>query len=401
MSTTFMSAEKTYLTSESVTEGHPDKVCDLISDSVLDAVLAQDSQGRVACEAAVKSGLVLVIGEVTTNARFDAQDIARNVLRDIGYTDSSLCLDYKTAGVIVGIEKQSPDIDMGVSKAHEAKSNSQDPIDMIGAGDQGMMIGFACNETPEYMPLTISLAHKLTKRLARVRKDGTLKYLGPDGKSQVTVQYHQGRPLRVDTIVLSAQHRDSISQEQVREDLMEHVIKPVVPAELLNGKTRYFINPTGRFVVGGPMGDAGLTGRKIMVDTYGGVARHGGGAFSGKDPTKVDRSGAYAARYVAKNIVAAGLADRFEMQVSYAIGVARPLAIMVETFGTGKVADEKIEQLVREHFDLRPAAIIRDLDLRRPIYKSTAVYGHFGRDDIDAPWERIDRAEVLRDEAGL
>ncbi|MBI1800260.1 MAG: methionine adenosyltransferase [Chloroflexi bacterium] len=401
MSTTFMSADKTFLTSESVTEGHPDKVCDLISDSVLDAIYAQDPYGRVACEAAVKSGLVIVIGEVTTTARFDAQDIARGVLRDIGYTDSSTCLDYKTAGVIVGLQQQSPDIDMGVSKAIEAKESSQDPIDLIGAGDQGMMIGFACDETPEYMPLTISLAHQLVKRLAKVRKNGTLKYLGPDGKAQVTVEYHRGRPARVDTIVLSTQHSEDVTQKQIREDVLEHVVKAVVPAELLNGTTKYYINPTGRFVVGGPMGDAGLTGRKIIVDTYGGVARHGGGAFSGKDPTKVDRSGAYAARYVAKNVVAAGLADRFEMQVSYAIGVARPVSVMVETFGTGKVADEKIERLVHEHFDLRPAAIIRDLDLRRPIYRNTAAYGHFGRDDIDAPWERIDKAEILRDEAGL
>ena len=396
-----MNADKTFLTSESVTEGHPDKVCDIISDSVLDAVFTQDPMGRVACEAAAKSGLVIVIGEVTTTAQFDAQDIVRNVLKDIGYTDSSQCLDYKTAGVIVGLQKQSPDIDMGVSKAREAKDNSADPIDLIGAGDQGMMIGFACNETPEYMPLTISLAHQLTKRLAKVRKDGTLPYLGPDGKSQVTVEYHKGKPYRVDTIVISTQHSDRVTQKQIQADVMEHVIRPVVPAEMLNGTTKYYINPTGRFVIGGPMGDAGLTGRKIIVDTYGGIARHGGGAFSGKDPTKVDRSGAYMARHIAKNIVAAGLAERFEMQVSYAIGVAHPVSLMCETFGTGKVSDAKIEELVLQHFDMRPAAIIRDLDLRRPIYKNTAAYGHFGRDDIDAPWERIDKAEILRDEAGL
>jgi S-adenosylmethionine synthetase len=396
-----MNADRTLLTSESVTEGHPDKVCDLISDSVLDAVFEQDPYGRVACEAAAKSGLVVVIGEVTTTAQFDAQDIARNVLKDIGYTDSSHCLDYKTAGVIVGLQKQSPDIDMGVSKAKEAKDHSSDPIDQIGAGDQGMMIGFACNETPEYMPLTISLAHKLVKQLAKVRKNGTLPYLGPDGKSQVTVEYHKGRPVHVDTIVVSTQHSDGVTQEQIREDIREHVIRHVVPPELLNGTTKYYINPTGRFVIGGPMGDAGLTGRKIIVDTYGGIARHGGGAFSGKDPTKVDRSGAYAARYVAKNVVAAGLAERFEMQVSYAIGVARPVSIMCETFGTGKISDAKIEQLVHKYFDMRPAAIIRDLDLRRPIYRNTAAYGHFGRDDIDAPWERVDKAEFLRDEAGL
>ncbi len=401
MSTTFMSAEKTLLTSESVTEGHPDKVCDLISDSVLDAVFTQDPYGRVACEAAAKSGLVVVIGEVTTTAQFDAQDIARNVLKEIGYNHSSKCLDYRTAGVIVGLQKQSPDIDMGVSKAKEAKESSGDPIDEIGAGDQGMMIGYACNETREYMPLTISLAHKLVKRLAKVRKDGTLPYLGPDGKAQVTVEYHKGWPVRVDTIVLSTQHDEDVTQKQIQSDVLEHVIRPVVPAEMLNGTTKYYINPTGRFVIGGPMGDAGLTGRKIIVDTYGGIARHGGGAFSGKDPTKVDRSGAYMARYVAKNVVAAGLAERFEMQVSYAIGVAHPVSIMCETFGTGKVSDAKIEKLVREHFDMRPAAIIRDLDLRRPIYKNTAAYGHFGRDDIDAPWERMDKAEILRDEAGL
>lgn len=401
MATTFMTAAKMFLTSESVTEGHPDKVCDLISDSVLDAVLTQDPMGRVACEAAAKSGLIVVIGEITTTATIDAQAIARGVLKDIGYTDSRYCLDYKTAGVIVGLEKQSPDIDMGVSKAQEAKDDSQDPIDLMGAGDQGMMIGFACNETPEYMPLTISLAHKLTKQLAKVRKDGTLPYLGPDGKAQVTVEYHQGQPVHVDAIVVSTQHTDDVTQQQIQADVMHHVIKPVVPAELLNSTTKYYINPTGRFVIGGPMGDAGLTGRKIIVDSYGGIARHGGGAFSGKDPTKVDRSGAYMARYVAKNVVAAGLADRCEMQVAYAIGVARPVSIMVETFGTGKVSDAKIEELVLKHFDMRPAAIIRDLDLRRPIYRNTAAYGHFGRDDIDAPWERTDKAEILRDEAGL
>ncbi|TMC61063.1 MAG: methionine adenosyltransferase [Chloroflexi bacterium] len=401
MSTTFMSADKTFLTSESVTEGHPDKVCDLISDSVLDAVFSQDPYGRVACEAAAKSGLIIVLGEVTTTAQFDAQDIARNVLKEIGYDDSSKCLDYKTAGVIVGLQKQSPDIDMGVSRAKEAKDNSVDPIDLIGAGDQGMMIGFACNETREYMPLTIALAHKLVKRPSRVRKDGVLPYLGPDGKAQVTIEYHKGRPVRVDTIVLSTQHNEDVTQQQIKSDVLEHVIKPIVPPDMLNGTTKYYINPTGRFVIGGPMGDAGQTGRKIIVDTYGGIARHGGGAFSGKDPTKVDRSGAYMARYVAKNVVAAGLAERFEMQVSYAIGMARPVSIMCETFGTGKVSDETIQRLVREQFDMRPAAIMQDLDLRRPIYKNTAAYGHFGRDDIDAPWERIDKAEILRDEAGL
>ncbi|MBI5876692.1 MAG: methionine adenosyltransferase [Chloroflexi bacterium] len=395
-----MTANKMLLTSESVTEGHPDKLCDQISDAVLDAVYKQDPMGRVACEVAAKSGLVVVIGEITTHATIDAQDIARNVIQEIGYNDSRVCLDYKTAGVIVGLQKQSPDIDMGVSHALEQKDGGRDPIDEIGAGDQGMMIGFACNETTEYMPLTISLAHKLTKRLAKVRKDGTLPYLGPDGKAQVTVEYSKGRPVRVDTIVVSTQHDDAATQKRIQADIMEHVIRPVVPAEYLDN-TRYYINPTGRFVIGGPMGDAGLTGRKIIVDTYGGIARHGGGAFSGKDPTKVDRSGAYMARYAAKNVVAAGLCDRFEIQVSYAIGVAHPVSIMCETFGTAHVADARIEELVRSIFDMRPAAIIRDLDLRRPIFKATASYGHFGRDDIDAPWERIDKAEILRDEAGL
>ncbi len=402
MSTTFMSAPKLLLTSESVTEGHPDKVCDQISDGVLDAIYAKDPMARVACETAATTGFIAVLGEITTTAYFDAQSVARETLRKIGYTDSKYCLDYKTAGIIVSIKEQSPDIAQGVNDALEVRGGGgEDPIDKIGAGDQGMMIGFACNETPEFMPLTISLAHQLCKQLAVVRKNGTIPYLGPDGKSQVTVEYSHGKPVRVDTVVVSTQHLDSASQEEIHRDVTEHVIKAIIPAEWLDKKTKIFINPTGRFVVGGPLGDAGLTGRKIIVDTYGGIARHGGGAFSGKDPTKVDRSGAYMARYVAKNVVAAGLADRFEMQIAYAIGVARPLSIMVETFGTERVSHDTIVKLINKHFDLRPAAIIRDLNLRRPIYQATASYGHFGRHDIDAPWEVMDKAEALRAEAGL
>lgn len=401
MTTTFMAAPKMLLTSESVTEGHPDKVCDQISDGVLDAIFAIDPYGRVACEAAASGGLVVVMGEITTGAYFDAYDVARDTLEKIGYTDSKYCLDYKTAGIVVSIKKQSPDIDRGVSHALEEREGDTDPIDRIGAGDQGMMIGFACNETPELMPLTISLAHKLTKRLAQVRKDGVLPYLGPDGKSQVTVEYAYGKPKRVDAIVISTQHWQDLDQKKIASDIRKYVIEAVVPAELLDSDTKIYINPTGRFFIGGPMGDAGLTGRKIIVDTYGGIARHGGGAFSGKDPTKVDRSAAYAARYVAKNVVAAGLADRFELQVAYAIGVAHPVSVMGETFGTEKVGLETINELIRQHFDLRPAAIIRDLDLRRPIYQATAAYGHFGRLDIDAPWERTDKSEILRAQAGL
>jgi len=402
MSTTFMSAPKLLLTSESVTEGHPDKLCDQISDGVLDAIYAKDPMGRVACETAATTGIIAILGEITTTAYFDAQAIARETLRRIGYTDSKYCLDYKTAGIIVSLKEQSPDIAQGVNDAFEVRgAGGGDPIDKIGAGDQGMMIGFACNETPEMMPLTISLAHQLVKRLAAVRKDNTIPYLGPDGKSQVTVEYAYGKPARVDTIVISTQHLDSASQEQIHKDVRAHVIEAIVPAKLLDKNTKIFINPTGRFVVGGPLGDAGLTGRKIIVDTYGGIARHGGGAFSGKDPTKVDRSAAYAARYVAKNLVAAGLAERLEIQLAYAIGVERPLSIMVETFGTEKVPHQKIVELIEKHFDLRPAAIIRDLNLRRPIYQPTAAYGHFGRHDIDAPWEVMDKAEILRTEAGL
>ncbi len=401
MSTTFMTAPKMLLTSESVTEGHPDKVCDQISDGVLDTIYAQDPMGRVACEAAASGGLVLVMGEITTTASFNVYEIVQRTLEKIGYTDSKYWLDWKTTGILTAIKKQSPDIAQGVNDALESRDGEGDPLDKIGAGDQGMMIGFACDETAEYMPLTISLAHKLVRRLAHVRKSGALPYLGPDGKSQVTVEYSRGKPVRVDTIVVSTQHLDGISQEKIKDDVIQAVIKNVVPANLLDHQTRYFVNPTGRFTIGGPAGDAGLTGRKIIVDTYGGIARHGGGSFSGKDPTKVDRSGAYMARYVAKNVVAAGLAERFEMQLAYAIGVAHPISIMGETFGTEKVSVEKIIELIRKHFDLRPAAIIRDLNLRRPIYQPTAAYGHFGRHDIDAPWERMDKAEILRHEAGL
>jgi len=401
MSTTFMSASKLLLTSESVTEGHPDKMCDQISDGVLDAIYTQDPMGRVACEAAASGGLVAVMGEITTTAHFDPYEIVRKTIEKIGYTDSKYWLDYKTAGIITAIKKQSPDIAQGVNDALEVRDGGGDAIDKIGAGDQGMMIGFACNETLEYMPLTISLAHQLVKHMAKLRKNGTLPYLGPDGKSQVTVEYAFGKPVRVDTVVISTQHTDEVDQKRIRDDVIEQVIRAIIPPQLLDAKTKYFVNPTGRFNIGGPVGDAGLTGRKIIVDTYGGIARHGGGAFSGKDPTKVDRSGAYMARYVAKNIVAAGLAERLEIQVAYAIGVARPISVMVEGFGTEKVSHDKIVELINTHFDMRPAAIIRDLNLRRPIYQPTAAYGHFGRHDIDAPWEVMDKAEILRSEAGL
>ncbi|MCH7719265.1 MAG: methionine adenosyltransferase [Chloroflexi bacterium] len=400
--TTFMSSPSLFLTSESVTEGHPDKLCDQISDAILDAIIAQDPLCRVACETAVTTGLVLVMGEITTDCYVDMPQIIRETVRDVGYTRAKYGFDYETCGVTVSIKEQSGDIAQGVDRSLEAREGLAEKEEQEleqGAGDQGMMIGFACRETPELMPLPISLAHKLCRRLAQVRKDGVVDYLRPDGKSQVTVEYEYGQPKRVDAVVLSAQHdprRDHLQQE-----LLDIVVHEVIPPELLDDRTRYYVNPTGRFVIGGPMGDAGLTGRKIIVDTYGGVARHGGGAFSGKDPTKVDRSAAYAARYVAKNIVAAGLADRAEFQLSYAIGVAQPTSIAIETFGTGKVDDETIQRLIREHFDLRPAAIIRDLDLRRPIYRPTASYGHFGREDIDAPWEKTDKADMLRREAGL
>jgi len=398
-----MQSPQLFFTSESVTEGHPDKLCDQISDAILDAFLAQDPRSRVACETAATTGLVLVMGEVTTEAYVEIQEIVRKTIRDIGYTGIGSGLDADTCGVIVSLHGQSPDIAMGVDQARESKLGqmSEAEVESIGAGDQGMMIGFACNETPEYMPLTISLAHKLSRELAAARKSGALPYLGPDGKSQVTVEYAYGKPVRVDTLLISTQHSSDVSQEQIHEDVIEDIMHKVVPAALLDAKTKYYVNPTGRFVTGGPHGDAGLTGRKIIVDTYGGVARHGGGAFSGKDPTKVDRSAAYAARYVAKNVVAAGLAERFEIQVSYAIGVAKPLSVSIESFGTGKIAEEDILRLINQHFDLRPGAIIRDLRLRRPIYKATAAYGHFGREDIDAPWESTDKADALRKAAGL
>ncbi len=403
MSTTFMQSPKFFYTSESVTEGHPDKMCDQISDAVLDALLKQDPYARVACETATATGLVVVLGEITTTGYVEIQDLVRETVADIGYLDSSFGFDARTCGVMVSIHGQSPDIAQGVDTALEVRESamSEAEIDAVGAGDQGMMIGFACNETPELMPLTISLAHQLTRRLATLRKQGTIDYLRPDAKSQVTVEYAHGKPVRVDTVLVSTQHAPDVTQQRIRDDMIEQVMRAVIPAELLDDQTKYYVNPTGRFVTGGPMGDAGLTGRKIIVDTYGGVARHGGGAFSGKDPTKVDRSAAYAARYVAKNVVAAGLADRFEVQVSYAIGVARPLSISVETFGTGKISDEKLIALITEHFDLRPGAIIRDLDLRRPIYRPTAAYGHFGRTDIDLPWERTDKAAALREAAEL
>lgn len=401
MSTTFMTSPQLYFTSESVTEGHPDKMCDQISDAVLDAILTEDSRARVACETAITTGLVCVMGEITTNTYVDIGEIARQTIKDIGYTRAKYGFDYETCGVIVSIKEQSADIALGVDKALEAKEGAlQDDLD-TGAGDQGMMIGFACDETPELMPLSISLAHRLCRQLAESRKNGTLEYLRPDGKSQVTVEYHHGQPKRVDAIVISTQHSPEAHQAQIRSDIIARVITPVVPIGMIDDKTKIFINPTGRFVTGGPMGDAGLTGRKIIVDTYGGVARHGGGAFSGKDPTKVDRSAAYMTRYIAKNIVAAGLADRIELQVSYAIGVARPLSLSVETFGTGKVSDDKIIKLIKEHFDMRPAAIIKHLNLLRPIYRPTAAYGHFGRTDLNVPWEYTDKAEDLRVAAGL
>ena len=387
MSTTLMTSESHMLTSESVTEGHPDKLCDQISDGVLDAILAEDPMGRVACETSTTTGLVLVAGEISTETYVDIPTIAREVIREVGYTRAKYGFDCDTCGVIVSIKEQSKDIAQGVNPG--------------GAGDQGMMIGFACNETPELMPMTISLAHKLCRRLAEVRKDGTLPYLRPDGKSQVTVEYSGGVPVRVDTVVLAAQHDPSVSQPTIQRDLIEHVVKEVLPGNMLDERTKYHINATGRFEIGGPMGDAGLTGRKIIVDTYGGVARHGGGAFSGKDPTKVDRSASYAARYVAKNVVAAGLADRIEVQLSYAIGIADPTSVAVETFGTGKVPDDLILESIKSNFDLTPAGIINTLDLRRPIYRQTAAYGHFGRSDLDLPWERTDKVDALKADAGL
>lgn len=398
MSTTFMTAPRLLFTSESVTEGHPDKMCDQISDAILDAVMEQDPMGRVACEAATKTGFVMVLGEITTTAFVNIDELVRQVIREIGYDSSDKGFDANTCAVQVAIASQSPDIAQGVDTAMEYRKNGNEEaeINAIGAGDQGMMFGFACNETETLMPLPIDLAHKLTRRLAEVRKDGTLSWLRPDGKSQVTVEYHYGKPARIHTVLISTQHAPQIRQETLRDEIIKHVIMPVLPADMVDDELRIITNPTGRFVIGGPMGDAGLTGRKIIVDTYGGMGRHGGGAFSGKDCTKVDRSAAYAARWVAKNIVAAGLAERCEVQVAYAIGVAEPLSINVETFGTGKVPAETLVQLIEENFDLRPGAIIRDFDLRRPLYRATAAYGHFGRDDIEAPWEDVDRAEQLR-----
>ena len=399
---TFMTAKRSYFTSESVTEGHPDKLCDQISDAVLDAMLAKDPNSRVACETATTTGMILVFGEVTTEAYVEIPDVVRQVVKEVGYTHSKYGFDAKTCGVVVSIKGQSPEIATGIEEAVEVRAGRLgDRYDRFGAGDQGMLIGFACNETPELMPLPIALAHRICRRLATARRNEEISYLRPDGKSQVTVEYHEGRPARVDTVVVSTQHADDVSNDVIERDVKELVIRQVVPRALLDEKTRFYINPSGRFVLGGPMADAGLTGRKIIVDTYGGMARHGGGAFSGKDATKVDRSAAYAARHVAKNVVAAGLADRFELQVSYAIGKAQPVSLMVETFGTGKVADETILRLIQEHFDLRPAAIIEHLDLRRPIFRQTATYGHFGRDDVDLTWERTDKAPVLASAAGI
>jgi S-adenosylmethionine synthetase len=403
MSTTFMTSPKLMFTSESVTEGHPDKICDQISDAVLDACLEQDPMSRVACETATKTGFVVLLGEITTRAHVNFDELVRRVIKEIGYDSSEKGFDGNTCGVLSAIASQSPDIALGVDHALEDKSGEMNDSDIehVGAGDQGMMFGFACNETPTLMPMPIYMAHKLSRRLSEMRKNGTMPWLRPDGKSQVTVEYSHGRPKRIDTVLISTQHAPDISHAEITEQVMEHVINPSLPKDMVDKDLKVFVNPTGRFVIGGPMGDAGVTGRKIIVDSYGGMGRHGGGAFSGKDPTKVDRSAAYAARYAAKNVVAAGLADRVEIQVAYAIGVAHPLSVNVETFGTGKIADEKIAALITEYFDLRPGAIIRDLNLRQPIYRKTAAYGHFGRDDVEFPWERTDKAAALKQAAGI
>ena len=403
MSSTFMTSPKLMFTSESVSEGHPDKMCDQISDAILDACLEQDPRSRVACETATKTGFVVLLGEITTNAQFNYDDLVRKVIKEIGYDSSEKGFDADSCGVLLAIAKQSGDIAMGVDKALEAKNGNmtEAEIEAVGAGDQGMMFGYACNETPTLMPMPIYYAHKLVHRQSEVRKNGTLPWLRPDAKNQVTVEYSYGKPKRIDTVLISTQHAPEISQEEIRAAVIEHIINPIIPAELRDAEMKIYVNPTGRFVIGGPQGDAGLTGRKIIVDTYGGMGRHGGGAFSGKDPTKVDRSAAYAARWAAKNVVAAGLADRCEIQVAYAIGVAHPLSVNVETFGTGMITDEKIAELVQATFDLRPGAILHDLDLRRPIYRQTAAYGHFGRDDVQFPWEKTDRAAALHKAAGL